>query len=332
MTDKKININVGSGGRQMHEFISEVILKKLGNQILNIMDDSAVVDIKGSKKIAMTSDSYVVSPVFFDGGDIGRLCVCGTVNDLATSGAKAKYLSLSFIIEEGASLIDLEKIVNSIAATAKEAGVLIVTGDTKVVEKGKADVLYINTTGVGLLDDKTKLSTHNAQDNDIVMVTGNIGDHEVALIKARKLVDFDINVKSDVAPLNKKVEELLKITDDVHCIKDPTRGGLAGALNEIASNSICDIKIFEDSVPFSDGVKSVCNLIGFDPMYLASEGKYVIICNPKSELAVKKIFGDKASVIGVIKKSQKGAVLVETSFGGVRKLSVLDSIQLPRIC
>ena len=330
--DKKININVGSGGKQMQQFINEIILKKLGNNILNILDDSAVLDLNGSKKIAFTTDSYVVNPIFFEGGDIGRLCVCGTVNDLATSGAKAKYISLSLIIEEGFSLFDLEKIIDSLAATANEAGVLIVTGDTKVVEKNKCDGLYINTTGVGTIDDGITLSTHNACDGDVIMVTGNLGDHEVALISSRKLVDFNINIKSDLAPLNKKVEELLSLTKLVHCIKDPTRGGLAGVLNEIATNSSCEINVFEEKIPFSEGVKAVCSLIGFDPLYLASEGRYVIVCDQQAEPLVKKVFGDMACSIGRVRHSNKGAVTLETSFGGLRKLNILDGLQLPRIC
>lgn len=327
----KIGLNVGSGGRQMQEFIRDIILKKLGNKILNIMDDSAVLEVEG-KRVVMTSDSYVVNPVFFNGGDIGRLCVCGTVNDLATSGAKAKFLSLSFIIEEGTSLSDVERVVDSISRTAKEAGVLVVTGDTKVVEKGRCDLIYINTTGLGVLDERISISTHNAVGNDIVMVTGPVGDHEASLIIERRLVDLNIDIKSDLAPLNLKMEELIKMTNGIHSVKDPTRGGLSGSLNEIAENSACEIEIFEDKVPFSDGVKALCDIVGFDPFYLASEGRYVIVGAGEIEPAVKKVFGEGAVVIGRVSKAKKPGVIMHTGLGGLRKLGVMDGIQLPRIC
>ncbi len=327
----KIGLNVGSGGRQMQDFIKEVILKKLGNNILNVLDDSAVITMEKGR-IAMTSDSYVVSPAFFKGGDIGRLCICGTVNDLATSGAKAKYISLSFIIEEGTSLADIEKIVDSVSITAKEAGVMIVTGDTKVVEKGRCDLMYINTTGIGVLDEGVSISTHNAVEKDVVMVTGPIGDHEASLVIYRKLIDLNIDIKSDVAPLNLKIEELIGQTKGVHAIKDPTRGGLSGSLNEIADNSNCEIEIFEDKVPFSNGVKALCDIVGFDPFYLASEGRYVIVGSSDIEPVVKKVFGNGASVIGRVNSNKKRGVVMHTELGGLRKLGVMDGIQLPRIC
>ncbi len=330
MIKDRVDINVGAGGKQMQDFISKIIVSELGNPILNVMDDSAKLPSERNRT-AFTSDSYVVSPVFFNGGDIGRLCVCGTVNDLASSGAVAKYLSLSFIIEAGASLEDIKKIVSSIALTAKEADVSIVTGDTKVVEPGKCDVLYINTAGIGFIDNGVEISSHNAKDGDIVMVTGPIGDHEACIIMSRGILKIGLEVKSDLAPLNKKVQELLSLTKDVHVIKDPTRGGLAGALNDIVSNSSVTANIIEKDVPFSDEVKTLCDVAGFDPFYLASEGRLVIVGRPSIEGAVTKVFGPKARNIGNIKKGTKD-VLLSTNIGGLRKLRMMDGIQVPRIC
>ncbi len=330
MIRDKIDINVGAGGKQMQDFISKIIVSELGNPVLNTMDDAARL-CSENKRIAFTSDSYVVSPVFFNGGDIGRLCVCGTVNDLASSGAVAKYLSLSFIIEAGAALEDIKRIVSSIALTAKEAGVSIVTGDTKVVEAGKCDLLYINTAGIGFIEDGIDISSHNASDGDVIMVTGPIGDHEASIIMSRDILKIGLEVKSDLAPLNKKVQELLSLTKDVHVIKDPTRGGLAGALNDIVSNSSVTANIMENNVPFSDEVKTLCDVAGFDPFYFASEGRLVIIGKPSIEGAVVKVFGPKAVNIGNIKKGSQD-VLLFTSFGGLRKLRTMDGIQVPRIC
>jgi len=326
----RVDINVGAGGKQMQDFISKIIVSELGNSILNIMDDSARL-LSEKDRIAFTSDSYVVSPVFFNGGDIGRLCVCGTVNDLASSGAVAKYLSLSFIIEAGAPLEDIKRIISSIALTAKEADISIVTGDTKVVEPGKCDVLYINTAGIGFIDNGVEISSHNAKDGDIVMVTGPIGDHEACIIMSRGILKIGLEVKSDLAPLNKKVQELLSLTKDINVIKDPTRGGLAGALNDIVSNSSVTANIIEKNVPFSDEVKTLCDVAGFDPFYLASEGRLVIVGKPSIEGAVMKVFGPKAKNIGNIKKGTKD-VLLSTNIGGLRKLRTMDGIQVPRIC
>ncbi|HOW16395.1 MAG TPA: hydrogenase expression/formation protein HypE [bacterium] len=330
MIKDRVDINVGAGGKQMQDFISKIIVSELGNSILNIMDDSARL-LSEKDRIAFTSDSYVVSPVFFNGGDIGRLCVCGTVNDLASSGAVAKYLSLSFIIEAGAPLEDIKRIISSIALTAKEADISIVTGDTKVVEPGKCDVLYINTAGIGFIDNGVEISSHNAKDGDIVMVTGPIGDHEACIIMSRGILKIGLEVKSDLAPLNKKVQELLSLTKDINVIKDPTRGGLAGALNDIVSNSSVTANIIEKNVPFSDEVKTLCDVAGFDPFYLASEGRLVIVGKPSIEGAVMKVFGPKAKNIGNIKKGTKD-VLLSTNIGGLRKLRTMDGIQVPRIC
>jgi len=328
---KNITLSIGSGGKDMHAFINDYIVKKLGNDVLNKMDDASILVAK-TGTLAFTTDSYVVSPIFFDGGDIGRLCVCGTVNDLSTSGAKPIALSLAFILEDGIALEDICKVIDSIAETCKEANVKIVTGDTKVVEKGKGDKIYINTAGIGFIEDGVALSSHNALLDDKVIVTGTIGDHEVAMMKARGLIGFDIKVKSDAAPLNLKIEQLLKKTKNIHVIKDPTRGGLASALFEIANNSNCEIRLIEEKITVSKDVKAVCDLLGLDPLYLANEGKYVILCPQDSAKAVLSVFGNEARIIGSIVSIGKPKLNIETFSGGIRRLGMLDSVQLPRIC
>lgn len=330
--DKKVELNLGSGGRQMQEFISEYILGKLGNKLLNKMDDASVLNNPDGKRLAFTTDSYVVNPLFFDGGDIGRLAVCGTVNDLATSGAKPLALSLGLIIEDGLSITILSKILDSIAFTCNEAEVSIVTGDTKVVEKGKCDGVYINTAGVGLVSEGINISSHNAKVGDSILVTGTIGEHELAIMKARGLISFDINVKSDVAPLNKRVENLLKRTNAINVIKDPTRGGLATALHEIANNSKCEIKIFEKDIPVSKEAISVCDILGLDPIYLANEGKYVIVCPKDSVNDVLTVFGSGARVVGTVVSKGNARLYMETVTGGFRRIGPLESLQVPRIC
>lgn len=331
MTLKKITINMGAGGKDMHELINRIVLSRLSNNILDKLDDSAILANREGRRIAVTTDSYVVNPLFFEGGDIGRLCVSGTVNDLSTSGAGADSLTLSFIIEEGFELCRLETIVDSIAAAAAEAQVMIVTGDTKVVEKGKADGLYINTAAIGFIEDDVNISSHNAADKDIVVVTGTIGDHEVAIMKARGMLPFEINVESDVAPLNKKIEKLLSVTKNINVIKDPTRGGLASCLMEISDHSKCEIVINEENIPVSDQVKAVCELTGFDPLYMANEGKFVIVC-PETEFKnITGVFPDSA-VIGRLNGSGKSRLLLNTTAGGIRRLGMLETLQLPRIC
>ncbi|MCX6112318.1 MAG: hydrogenase expression/formation protein HypE [Proteobacteria bacterium] len=332
MNSKSVTMNFGSGGREMHQFINAYIVEKLKNGILEKLDDAAILENFPNKKLAMTTDNYVVSPIFFEGGDIGKLCICGTVNDLATSGAKPYAISLAFILEEDVPLDVIKRIMDSIVETAKEADVKIVTGDTKVVEKGKGDLIYINTCGIGFIDDGANLSSHNAKPGDSVIITGPIGNHEVAMMKAREMINFDVNVKSDVAPLNKKIETLLTKTKNIHTIKDPTRGGLASALNEICEHSKCGIRLIEKDIPVDREVRAVCDLIGFDPLYLANEGKFIIICPKDDENSVLTIFGPSAKVIGEIIKDDKHLLTLLTKSGGIRKMGMLETIQLPRIC
>lgn len=327
----RVGMNHGSGGRQMHKFISQCVIDKLKNGVLERLDDSAVLENYKTGRIAMTTDSYVVSPLFFDGGDIGRLCVSGTVNDLTTSGAKPYALSLAFILEEGVSYETIEKIVDSIVTAAKEADVKIVTGDTKVVERGKGDQIYINTCGIGYIPEGVNVSTYNAKEGDAVMVTGNIGDHEVAMLKARKMINFEVDIKSDVAPLNKGIEKVIDKTNKINVIKDPTRGGVASALWEICQHSNCEIELDETMLPIDKSVKAVCELVGFDPLYLANEGKYIVVCPKESVDTVIESF-PKARVIGTVKSNSKANLLLKTEVGGVRRLGMLETTQLPRIC
>ncbi len=330
-----INIQHGSGGRSMHSFIQECIISKLKNGILERMDDSAILsDIPQNSKIAMTTDSYVVSPLFFPNGDIGKLCIAGTINDLTTSGAKPIALSLSFILEEGVKINTINKIVDSIAETAIEAGVKIVTGDTKVVEKGKGDQIYINTCGIGVITENISISTYNAENSDLVFVTGPIGNHEVAMLKARNMINFDISVNSDVAPLNRQIQDLIKKNVQLKTIKDPTRGGIASALNEICDHSNVTITIMESNLPIDKDVAAVCELIGFDPLYLANEGKFIIIAPPISKNEILTTF-PQAKVIGEVSKTHEtksNHLLMETKSGGIRRIGMMETMQLPRIC
>lgn len=329
----KIDLNHGAGGRQMQTFIKKCIVDKLSNGILERLDDCAILSNQKNSRLAMTSDSFVVSPLFFAGGDIGRLCIAGTANDLATSGAQVYAMSLAFILEEGIDLETIERITDSIASSAKEAGIRIVTGDTKVVEKGKGDGLFINTCAIGFIPEGVELSSYNAEENDVVIITGALGNHEIALMKARRLIDFDIQVESDVAPLNKKIEALIQKTKGVglHVIKDPTRGGLASALTEIAEHSNVEITLQENTLPIDPQVKTVCELAGLDPLYLSNEGKYVIVCAEKNISSINDVFPTSV-VIGRVKKTSKQGVYLQTNFGALRRVGVLETVQLPRIC
>ncbi|MBL6989459.1 MAG: hydrogenase expression/formation protein HypE [Bacteriovoracaceae bacterium] len=330
--DKSININHGSGGRLMHEFINKHIAQKLQNGILEKFDDSAILKNAAGKRIAMSTDSYVVSPLFFPGGDIGSMCVSGTVNDVTTSGAVPYTMSLSFILEEGVDLEVIDKIIDSIAKVAKEADIKIVTGDTKVVEAGKGDQIYINTCAIGFIDDDVNISTYNATVGDSVIVTGPIGNHEVAMLKAKQMIDFEIDTVSDVAPLNKLIENVLSKTKKINVIKDPTRGGLASALIEICDHSNCEIVIKEKDIPVDKDVAAVCELIGYDPLYLANEGKFIIICNADVTDTVLQSLGPNAKLIGTVTSKDNPQLTMETLSHGRRRIGMLETSQLPRIC
>ncbi len=335
MNDETILLAHGSGSRLSHELIEKSFLPPLTNPLLARLDDSAVFELSG--QLAFTTDSYVVSPIFFPGGDIGKLAVCGTINDLAVSGAVPLYLSLSFIIEEGLSLGELKKVVSSVKAAAEESGVKIVTGDTKVVNRGSADKLFINTSGIGTIPEGIAISGVNAKAGDKVILSGNIGDHGIAVMSQREGLKFSVPVQSDCAPLNKLVSQMLEASSQIHCMRDPTRGGLATTLNELARQSKVGIRIEEDKIPILDGVRAACELLGFDPLYVANEGKLVAIVAPDgTEKILAKMkrnqYGHDASIIGEVTDEHKGKVIMKTRLGASRIVDMLSGELLPRIC
>ena len=333
--EDRILLAHGSGGKLSHDLIEKVFVPVLDNPILNKLDDSAVFELGG--QLAFTTDSYVVSPIFFPGGDIGKLAVCGTVNDLSMSGAVPSYLSLSFIIEEGLLIADLEKIVNSAHQAAVEAGVRIVAGDTKVVDRGSADSLFINTSGVGVVPPGLDISGANARPGDIVIVSGTLGDHGIAVLSQREGLKFQVPVPSDCAPLNRMVAEILETSADIHCLRDPTRGGLATALNEFARQSRVGIRLNEVSIPVNRAVQGACELLGFDPLYVANEGKLVAVVSPYDAEKVlttirRNQYGHEATIIGEVVNEHPGKVVMKTRFGASRIVDVLVGELLPRIC
>ncbi|MFC1874487.1 hydrogenase expression/formation protein HypE [Chloroflexota bacterium] len=325
----------GSGGKLSHDLIEKSFVSALGNPILNRLEDSAVLEFGG--RLAFTTDSYVVSPIFFPGGDIGKLSVCGTVNDLSMSGATPLYLSLSLIIEEGLLIADLKKIVASIQRTVTETGVKIVTGDTKVVNKGSADKLFINTSGIGAVPPGVEISVANAQPGDKIIVSGTLGDHGIAVLSQREGLKFHVPVPSDCAPLNRLVAEMLEVSANIHCLRDPTRGGLATTLNEFARQSGVGINLNEGSTPVNKAVAGACELLGFDPLYVANEGKLIAVVAPQDADKVlvkmrKNRYGREAAIIGEVVKEHPARVVMKTRLGASRIVDVLVGELLPRIC
>jgi len=336
--EKVILLGHGSGGKLSHDLIRDIFVKYFSNKILSEQTDSACLPGAG-EGIAFTTDSYVVDPIFFPGGNIGKLAVCGTVNDLAVSGAKPQYLSASFIIEEGFSITDLEKIVCTMAEESRKAGVKIVTGDTKVVNKGKCDKLFINTSGVGYLPRKNHLIStgQKVRPGDKIIVSGSVGDHGVAILSARENMSFSVNLKSDCASLNKMIHSALSISSGIHFMRDATRGGLATVLCELSETRGLGIEVDEENIPVKSSVQSACEIFGYEPLYMANEGKILMVV---SSLDVDKvldklqhnIFGKKASVIGEITEKHPGKVILKTAIGGTRIVDMLTGEQLPRIC
>jgi hydrogenase expression/formation protein HypE len=331
----KIIMAHGSGGKLAHELIEKTFLEALANPLLARLDDSAVFDFKG--RLAFTTDSYVVKPIYFPGGDIGRLAVCGTINDLAMSGAVPLYLSLAFIIEEGLPREELMRILVSIQTTSREAGVQIVTGDTKVVDRGSADRLFINTSGVGLVPKGVDISGSNARLGDKVILSGTIGDHGIAVLSQREGLSFSTRLKSDCAPLNGLVAEMIKASPQIHAMRDPTRGGLATTLNELAMQSKVGIRIEEEKIPVRDEVRGACEMLGLDPLYVANEGKLVAVVAPDDAEAVlermrRNIYGKEASIIGEVRQDHPGRVVMKTGIGASRIVDMLVGDPLPRIC
>jgi hydrogenase expression/formation protein HypE len=333
--DEKIVLGHGSGGRMSHELIGRLFQRPFDNPTLRAADDAGVVSVPPGR-LAVSTDSHVVWPLFFPGGDIGRLAVCGTVNDLAMMGATPLYLTVGFILEEGLDVALLAKVVISMQEAAAEAGVQIIAGDTKVVERGKADGLYINTAGVGVLDHDRKIGGAQARPGDAVILSGPIGDHGIAVLEARGELGFAAEVISDVAPLNYLVSDMLA-AGDVHVLRDPTRGGVATTLNEIARQSNVAVILDETTIPIRTAVAAACEMLGFDPLYVANEGKLLAVVAAEDVPAILAAmratrYGEEATIIGHIQAAPAGRVLLKTSIGSTRVVDMLAGEMLPRIC
>jgi hydrogenase expression/formation protein HypE len=333
--DDSILLAHGSGGKLSHELVEKKFLPFLANPALNKLDDSAIFEASG--RLAFTTDSYVVNPIFFPGGDIGKLAICGTVNDLAMNGAKPLYLSLAAIIEEGFLLSKLEQIVQSIKKAAEEAEVSIIAGDTKVVNRGQADKLFITTSGVGIISPGVDISGANARAGDKVLLSGTIGDHGIAVMSQREGLRFSMALESDCAPLNKLVSQMLEVSSRIHCMRDPTRGGLATTLNELARQSKVGIVVEEAQIPAKEEVKAACELLGLDPIYVANEGKLVAAVDPADADKIlarmrKNSYGRDAAIIGEVTKEYPGKVVMKTKLGPSRIVDMLSGELLPRIC
>lgn len=332
-----ISLNHGSGGGMTRELVSNLFVKYFSNPVLNRMDDAAVIEMPAGK-IAFTTDSFVVKPLFFRGGDIGKLAICGTVNDLAVMGAKPIGITAAFILEEGLNISILEKVVVSMKEAAEEAGVSIVAGDIKVVERGKGDGLFINTSGIGIIPENINISGEKATPGDIILINGPVGNHGGAVITAREEFGFKTQIKSDVAPLNSLIQDILEVTDEIHVIRDATRGGLATVLNEIAIQSKVSIEIFENQILIDNEVIGLCELLGLDPLYLANEGKIIVVLPERVAQRVLEVmkqnkYGEKSSIIGrVIDMDYNPMVILKTASRGSRILDILAGEPLPRIC
>jgi hydrogenase expression/formation protein HypE len=332
----RVDMTHGSGGRAMAQLIDELFIAAFDNEFLRQHNDQAHFDLPAGR-LVMATDSHVVSPLFFPGGDIGCLSVHGTVNDVAMAGAKPLYLSAGFILEEGFPLADLQRIVTSMAAAAREAGVAIVTGDTKVVEQGKGDGVFITTTGVGVVPPGVNISGDRARPGDVILVSGYLGDHGVAIMSLRENLTFNTTIESDTAALNGLVADMVAAVPDIHCLRDPTRGGLATTLNEMALQSRVGMLIRENALPVREEVRAACEFLGLDPLYVANEGKLIAICAPQDAPALLAAMrahprGRDAAIIGEVIEDAHYFVQMETAFGGKRIVDWLTGEQLPRIC
>jgi len=345
---KNITLAHGAGGKAMRDLIDEIFVAGFDSPELTLLEDQARFDLadlsKLGSKLAMTTDCYVVDPLFFPGGDIGKLAVTGTVNDLAVGGATPLYLTCGMIIEEGFPIDDLQRIVASMKTTADSCGVRIVTGDTKVVPRGAADKLFINTAGIGVIPETSNILANRAQAGDVVIINGYVGDHGAAIVDARGELALEISTVTDCQPLNGLISEMLKVCPDIHCMRDATRGGLATVLNEFASSSEVAIQLDNTKIPVREEVRGVCEILGLDPLYLANEGKLIaIVAKEDSEALLKTMqqhpAGKDSCIIGAVEGSSqeadgspKGKVILETGFGGNRIIDMLIGEQLPRIC
>jgi len=339
--DTHITLAHGSGGKAMRDLIDDIFVSTFDNPILSQLEDQASFNLapllQQGDRLAFTTDSYVVDPLFFPGSDIGELAVNGTVNDLAVSGAKPLYLTCSVILEEGLPVETLRRVAASMKEAAKKAGVQIVTGDTKVVHRGAADKLFINTAGIGIIPVGIRISAHNIKPGDAVIINGELGNHGAAILIARGELALETNIESDCQPLNSLVESILQVCPQVHAMRDATRGGLATVLNEFALSSNVGIRLYEESIPVREEVNGVCEILGLDPLYLANEGKLVVVVpkeNADNILAAMKSHpaGKDACIIGEVITSPPGIVLLKTVFGAERIVDMLVGEQLPRIC
>jgi hydrogenase expression/formation protein HypE len=337
LRDEIITLSHGSGGKATHNLIEGVFAPAFSNPLLDAMEDAAVFGTDG-QRLAFTTDTYVVSPLFFPGGDIGKLAVHGTINDLAMAGAHPLYLSAGFILEEGFSIDNLRRIVTSMADAARDAGVTIVTGDTKVVQRGKGDGVFINTAGIGIVQADRQPSQTRLQPGDRVLLSGAIGDHGIAIMFARESLDIETDVESDTAPLHTLVDALFEaVGDGIHCLKDPTRGGVATALNEMALGSEVSIALDEAAIPVHAGVRGACEILGLDPLTIANEGKLLAVVAPgRADAALAALrshpLGREAALIGTVQADPAGMVFLRTHIGGTRVLDMLVGDPLPRIC
>lgn len=332
----RVMIGHGSGGRMSLELLSRVILPPLDNSVLSRLDDQAMVTVKGAH-LAFTTDSYVVKPLFFPGGDIGSLAVFGTVNDLAMGGAQPLWLSLALILEEGFPLKSLQRIMASIEQAAGISGVTVVTGDTKVVERGKGDGLFLNTSGIGIAPSDVKLSANQARPGDRIILSGSVGDHGIAILAQREGLEFESVIESDSAPLHSLVAAMLGTASRLRCMRDPTRGGISSALNEIAKRSGVGVELEEGAIPIKEDVRAACELLGLDPLYVASEGKLLAIVAPEDAGALVTAMrnhplGRETVIIGEVTEDHPSMVTIRTRLGTSRIVDMLSGEQLPRIC
>jgi len=339
LRDTHITLSHGSGGKATHNLIEGIFGPAFSNPLLDRMDDAATFTVTGqSPRLAFTTDSYVVNPLFFPGGDIGKLAVHGTVNDLAMAGARPLYLSAGFILEEGFAIADLRRIVASMASAAREAGVTIVTGDTKVVQRGKGDGLFINTAGVGSLHPAAHVGQDYLQPGDVILLSGPIGDHGAAILLAREALEIESAIQSDTAPLHTLVANLLDaVGAQVHCLKDPTRGGVATSLNEMAQASEVAVVLDEAAIPVRPDVRGICEILGLDPLTIANEGKLLAVVAPEAADAALAVMqahplGRDAAIIGTVQAEPAALVFMRTAIGGKRVLDMLVGDPLPRIC
>ncbi|MDA8140481.1 MAG: hydrogenase expression/formation protein HypE [Desulfobacteraceae bacterium] len=336
MGNTKILLDHGSGGKMAHQLTTEVLLPLFDNPMLAMLHDGAVFEVNKGR-LAFSTDSYVVDPIFFPGGDIGDLAVNGTVNDLAMCGAVPRYLSMGLILEEGLPIDDLRRILTSARKALDQAGVQLITGDTKVVPRGAADKIFINTTGIGVVPARVKISADGARPGDKIILSGTMADHGIAVLTQREGLRFESEVISDTAPLNHMVQAILALTRAVHVLRDPTRGGVGTALNEIALQSKVGMVIEEEKLPVTPAVAGICELLGFDPLYLANEGKLLCFVPARHAKAVLSIIqqspcGRNACIIGQVVADHPGRVIMQTRIGGQRIVDMLSGEQLPRIC